>query len=227
MKHSAYRSKALASAVLAALAVMGMAAGSAQATGNWRIEGANVIAEKTVESEEDTTFLLLIPTFNLEIKCNEFKVQEGKILASGGSLARLSFGRCETFQASPLVKLGACTPVNGGFSFLVKDLLILHNGKTYDLFSPDVAGEEIKPLGTIEFGEECAISSIPIKGSFVMEDCNEPLENEAVRHLLQQAPASLFPSDVMRFGAGEVRLDGSFWLKLGGAEAGKKFSGLA
>jgi hypothetical protein len=223
MKHSACRSKALAFVVLAALAVMGVAAGSAQATGNWRIEGANITAEKTVESEEDTMFLLLIPTFNLEILCNEFQVNEGKIFPTGGSLARLSFRRCETFQASPLVKLGACTPVNGEFSFLVKDLLILHNGKTYDLFSPD---EEGKPLGTVEFGEECAISSIPIKGSFVMEDCNEPLENEAVRHLLQQAPAALFPNDVMRFGAREVRLDGSMWLKLGGAEAGKKFSGL-
>jgi hypothetical protein len=224
MKRSAYRSKTIVFAILAALAVMGVAAGSAQAAGNWRIEGANITAEKTVESEEDTAFELLVPSFNLEVLCNGFQLEEGKILPAGGSLARLSFRRCETFQASPLVKLGACTPVNGEFSFLVKDSLILHNGRTYDLFSPD---EENKPLGTVKFGEECAVGSIPIKGSFVMEDCNEPLENEAVRHLLQQAPAALFPTDVMRFGTGEVRLDGSMWLKLGGAEAGKKFSGLA
>jgi hypothetical protein len=227
MKHSVHRWKVLTFAAFAALAVMGVAAGSAQATGNWRIEGVNVAAEKVVESEEDTMFELLIPNLNLEVLCNAFKVDEGKILPTGGSLAKLSFRKCETFQASPLVKLSACEPVNGEFSFLVKDLLILHNGRTYDLFSPDVQAGEEKPLGTIKFGEECAISSIPIKGSFVMEDCNEPLENEAVRHLLQQAPASLFPNDVMHFGAGEVRLDGSLWLKLGGAEAGKKFSGLA
>ena len=226
MKH-VYRFKALAFAALTALAAMGIAAGSAQASGNWRVEGANIASERTVESEEDTMFELLIPSFNFEVLCNEFKVEEGKILAAGGSLARLAFRKCESFQASPLVRLGACDPVNGEFSFLVKDSLLLHNNRTYDLFSPDVQTGEEKPLGTLTFGEECAIGPIPIKGSFVMEDCNEPLENEAVRHLLQQAPAALFPSDVMRFGAREARLDGSMWLKLGGAEAGKKFSGLA
>jgi hypothetical protein len=225
MKH-AYRFKLLAFAALAAFAVMGIAAGSAQA-GNWQIEGASIASEKTVESEEDTKFDLLIPSFNFEVVCNAFKVGEGTILPAGGSLARLSFSQCESFQLSPLIRLGACDPVNGEFSFLVKDTLILHNNRTYDLFSPDVQAGEEKPLGTIQLGEECAVGPIPIKGSFVMEDCNEPLENEAVRHLLQQAPAALFPNDVMRFGAREARLDGSMWLKLGGAEAGKKFSGHA
>lgn len=225
MKH-AYRFKVLAFASLAAFAVMGVVAGSAQA-GDWRIEGANIATEKTVESEEDTMFELLIPSFNFEVLCNAFKVDEGKILPGGGSLAKLSFRQCESFQVSPLVRLGACDPVNGEFSFLVKDSLIRHNNRTYDLFSPDVQAGEEKPLGTLGLGEECAVGPIPIKGSFVMEDCNEPLENEAVRHLLQQAPAALFPNDVIRFGAREVRLDGSMWLKLGGAEAGKTFSGLA
>lgn len=230
MNYRTHRLRMSGLLLAAALCLMAVSAGSALATGNWRIAGANIAAEKTVVSEEDTMFELLVPSKNFEVLCNQFIVDEGKLFITGGSLAKFLFRQCEAFTITPLVRIPACDPIGGVVTFLLKDLLILHNNKTYDLFGPDVpAGgkEEETKIGTIEFPEECGAGvKVPIRGNFVLEDCNEPLENEAVRHLLQQASTSLFPNDVLRFGNAVMTIDGSMWLKLGGAEVGKKWSGL-
>ena len=221
------RLRSIGLALIAVAMPMAIGAASAQATGNWRVEGANIGAgeEREFVAEEDQMFEFLVTTLNLEILCGELEINEGKLFAGGSSLAAFVFKQCESFFTNPTLKrASACDPVGGTIKLLAKGLLLLHNKKTYERFSPDL-GEN---FGTVSFGEACSlVGKWGISGSFVIEDCSgNGLEAELVRHLVQQAPAALFPSDVLLFGSKAMRLDGSTRLKLAGADEGKFWSGL-
>jgi len=214
-----------------ALCLMAATASSAQATGNWRIEGANIAAEKTIVSEEDTMFKFVVTADNVEILCNEFSIDSGKLFVSAASLMRMLFRECSTFSITPALKeLPECKPnfnPETGTSeivMLAKGLLILHNNKTYNLMSPDVGSS----YGNVLFLPECPLPGVvKIEGTFVLKDCAGDLATEAVRHLVEQAATTLFTSDVLKFNNQVLKIEGSAWLKLGGGDAGKVWSGLS
>ncbi len=226
--------------LITALGLMAATATGAQAKGDWRIEGANTAAtvEFTVEKDGTRDFKLLSTTgaVDVEILCQEIVVDDGllfppkKETESGKALAVFLFSQCKTFIAGS--ESPPCKPAEP-FVFKVKGLLIKHNKLTYILFEPDENGV----FGTPVFGEECMLISAGVTGRYVVEDGNEPLENEAVKHLLVPAPSALFagqneggvvlPNSVMFFGIHPAKIDLSLWFKLSGGNAGKKWSGLA
>jgi hypothetical protein len=202
-------------ALMAGLCLMAVSAASAQASGNWRIEGANIAQEKAIVSEEDQKFTFLVDAMHLEIFCNQFKLDEGKLLPGGKILGNLLFKECATYFTTPkLMRASVCDPVGGEIKLLALGLLILHNEnkKTYVRFTPD----GFATFGAINYGAECVLPKAAISGSFVLEDCSlaNKLETEAFRHLVQQAPAGLFPEDILLYGGSEMRLDGSVRLQL-------------
>jgi hypothetical protein len=76
------------------------------------------------------------------------------------------------------------------------------------------------------YSKECVLGAEnPVKGTMVLEDPNG-FETEAVKHLVQQAPDSLFPGLTMTFGKNAMHMDGSWWMTLKGKNAGKKWSGI-
>jgi hypothetical protein len=225
--------------LIAALCLTAVTATAAQAKGDWRIEGANITTTKefTVEKDGNRDFKLLTTTgsVDVEILCQEISVDDGLLYPatkteSGTALAQFLFAQCKTFFAGTLSN--ACQPIEP-ITFGSLGLLIKHKGTTYLLFEPDTGGI----FGTVEFAEECPLGSTMVGGRFVLEDQNEPFSNEEVKHLLTQAPPSLFkgqfeegtvlPNAAITFGIHPAQIHLSLWYKLSGAEAGKKWSGLA
>lgn len=86
------------------LCLMGFAAASAQATGNWRVEGANIAAEKTIVSEEDVAFKFVSSEENVEFSCTQFSIDSGKLFVSAASLMRMLFKECTAFSITPALK---------------------------------------------------------------------------------------------------------------------------
>jgi hypothetical protein len=215
MNHTRHRFESIGLSLTVALCLMAVSAASAQASGNWKIEGANIAQEKAIVSEEDQKFEFLVDAMHLEIFCNQFKLDEGKLLPGGKILGNLLFKECATYFTTPkLTRSSVCDPVGGEIKLLALGLLILHNEnkKTYAQFTPD----GFATFGGISYGPECVLLKAAITGSFVLEDCSlaNKLETEAFRHLVQQAPAGLFPKDVLLYGGSEMRLDGSVRLQL-------------
>lgn len=231
--------RALLVCLIAAAGLMAVTATGAQAKGDWRIEGVNTAStvEFTVEKDGTRDFKLLSTTgaVDVEILCQGIAVDDGLLFPptkteSGNALAVFLFSQCKTFIAGS--ESPPCKPAEP-FVFKVKGLLIKHGKVSYILFEPDENGV----FGTPTFGEECMLISAGVTGRFVVEDANGPLEGEEVKHLLLPAPPALFtgqneggvvlPNAVMFFGIHPAAIDLSIWFKLSGANAGKKWSGLA
>jgi hypothetical protein len=231
--------KALGLCLIAVLGLMGITAVGAQAKGDWRIEGANTATTAEFTSEKDGTkdFTILTGTGGTEIEvlCQELTTDDGLLLAptkteSGKGLVTLLFKGCKTFLNGSLSE--ACKPIEPIVAKL-KFLLVLHNKTTYLLLEPDVG----TTFAAIKFEAGCALPEIVITGSLAYEDGNEPFENESVKRLMLGVPAPLFggqteggttlPNARLLFGVNSVKLEGSIWWKLAGANLGKKWSGLA
>ncbi|HXS33441.1 MAG TPA: hypothetical protein VN758_06700 [Solirubrobacterales bacterium] len=215
---------------------MAFAATSAQALGNWRIEGANINATKEFESEKDSNgFKILVPTMNIEVFCENFATDDGLLFAgvkAGEGLAELLFTTCSVNQLSPLTAL-PCTVAN--FTAKVKFSLILHKTKNYLYVEPDGGKEFTK----IKFaGASCLLMpEYAITGQVVLQDgLSGDFATELIKHLVEEAPQKLFnlqfeegiflPLSQITFGSAAATLDGSAWLKLKAPEANKNWSGL-
>ncbi len=193
--------------------------------GDFRIKGTNIGATTEVEWKEDKAFTFLWPAANFEIACGIFAVDDGLLFVGGGSLATLLFKKCKAFSMVPkLEELIVCTVAD--FEAKVKGTLIAHGGKTYDLLEPD-SGLTFTVFNIS--GGECALpKKTEVRGSVLLEDVGAAgLEGEAEKHLLQQAPAALFPCYKLKVGTNALSLDGSASLALSGKNLGLSWSGLA
>jgi hypothetical protein len=220
---------------MAALGLMAVTAAGAQAKGDWRVNGVTTTGTigvlGVVDPGSDFTLLSSFGASNtpIAILCKTLTTDDGLLFVGGGSLATLLFTACETFLKSPPELSKPCKPAEPIVA-KVKDLLILHNGKTYDLFSPD----EGTTFATIKLGEECAAGeNVPVTGSLVAQCLwnnggvtTIGCEHEEVSHLIEQAPAALFPSDTLSFGTHAASLDGAANLHLGAPNVNALWSGL-
>jgi hypothetical protein len=214
--------------LLALLGSLALTAGVAQAKGHFYVEigKEKILLTKIIEAkgEEDVMLKLLVEALNLEVLCGEFKTDEGLMKPEGSTLAALLFDQCDALSISPLQQLPCTVEVE---TARVKDLLILHNGKTYDLFVAENTGE---PLTTIHFkGAECVLpETMKLTGSAVAQECApSTMETYLTKHLIEQAPAALFPADVMKLGVNTARLDGSVWVSaINGLHEGRPFAAL-
>ena len=251
MRHAKHGLGALGVCLVAALGLAGLGAASASAaTEAWLIEGKAITEHTNIhailrrlepkkEGEETQKHLvLLIPSKELNILCEILTTDDGLLFPNTvEGLITLLITECKTEIKGKENK--GCKP----FEPIVVETsfhLILHptkEGSNYLLFEPDPQGKHPKTFTTLQFNEEtCALPNAEITGSFVVEGLGENYElkektgidyiaTELVHHLITQAPAALFPEDVLKYGANEMRLDGVADVLLSGPNEGKKWSG--
>jgi hypothetical protein len=107
------------------------------------------------------------------------------------------------------------------------------------LFEPNKnGGGAFEPFTIVSFNPaKCALAEENEVTGFLVAECLtealgtgaklcENVSGNLVTHLLQQAPAALFPSDVLNFGVNPALLDGVAAAKLSGANINKKWSGV-
>jgi hypothetical protein len=206
--------------VLITLCLCAFAASTAQAEGEWRINGAKLTGEEAFTGLIATTeeYLFLIPSLNISIHCKIKQWVGVVLLASGESHGAHRYEGCNSFSAGK--EVASCNP--GAIELKFKSLLILHEKKTYILFEPREKGS----FGVIKFPELCAFTETgSVSGSYVME-CVEPspCETEALVHPMVPASAALFPSDGLKFGTSPLTLDGRDITEPGGPSFGKPWS---
>jgi len=219
--------KRLGLTLVAALGVLALLAASSAQAAEWRIEGKKIESSESVTGAAHVASNLLVPAQNLEILCSEHTIEVGAILTNGTAVGQLALSNCKTLvkkvlspgckPEEPIIVGGVATPT-------------LHNGLTYIFLTPKAGS----PFGLMRFNPaKCALpEEIEVVGSAVTECLNpsnlatgaKRCEEESVTHLAQIAPTSLFPKNVIFFGANPVTFDGIAEVKLGGANAGKKAS---
>lgn len=219
MKRAKRGSLALSSCLLAAFC-LGLGAASAQAEGNYSIEGKKVFETVEVTAEKDTSpYSFLLPKLNMALVFEDVSFDKSSFLVKGESSYRILFTKGQLYTISPWKPIGGCTV--SPLDFKAKGALFLHNSKTYERLTP----AEGTTLTVAKYSEECPVGEEnPVTGTLVLEDANQEFGTEAVSHLVQQAPAALFPELKMEFGSNEMTLDGSWRVKLAGKESGKKWS---
>ncbi len=254
MRHAKHGLGALGVCLMAALGLMALSAASASAaTEAWLVEGKAITEHTNIhaiirklepkkEGEETQKHLvLLVAEKNLAILCEELKTDDGLLFPKTPEtgvegLITLLFSICKT-EIKEKVN-GGCKPIE---PIVAETLfrLILHpkEGLNYLLFEPDPQGKHPKRFTEIEFNEEtCALPNAEITGSLVAEGLGEKYElkektgidyilTELVHHLITQAPAALFPEDVLKYGGLEARLDGVADTLLSEPLLNKKWSG--
>lgn len=218
----------LAFGFLAALCLCAFGASSAQAEGEWRINGEKLTGEEVLTGLIATTeeYLFLAPATKLVIHCS-VKLWVGvKLLASGESHGLYRYDECKTLVSG--VEMPQCKPSSIEISF--KSKLILHNGKTYLLFSP-LTGESFGTLVLTKEKEKekaCGLTGEnKIKGSYVME-CIEPAscEEEVLVHPMVFASAELFPTDKLTLGGASLVVHGRDIVEPFGVNIGKAFAAI-
>jgi hypothetical protein len=237
MSHKASRLRSLGLSLIAALGLVAFTASSAQALGNWRIEGANINATKEFEAEKDSNgFKFLVPTLNIEVFCENLATDDGLIFAgvkAGEGLVEFLFTTCSVNQLSPLTAL-PCTVSN--ITAKAKFSLILHKKANYLFVEPEAGGE----FGKVKFsGIECTLAAeYALGGEFILQDgLSGDFATELIKHLVEEAPQALFNGQLeegiilpfARLTLGSkaiVTLDGSAWLKLKTPNNNKNWSGL-
>jgi len=160
--------RALGLSLIAALGLMGLTAGGAQAealkgvAGKIKVLGVDAAAGTTITGEQEGQGTLLIPALNTEIVCDKFKVLEGKVLSGskGEALAELLYEECaywatkgvnqELTTKLPCEILEEGTKAKGAILAKAKLLVVLHEvsagvSDTYILASADNETE----IGTI------------------------------------------------------------------------------
>src|SRR5262245_17456616 len=133
MRYPARVPRAIGMCLMAVLGSLALTAGVVQAKGHFYVEINNqqILLQEIVGTlgEEDVMLKLLVEKLNLEVLCGEFSTTEGLMKPEGSTLAMLHFGKCDALSISPLQQLACTVEVD---TAKLKDLLILHNGKTYD-----------------------------------------------------------------------------------------------
>jgi hypothetical protein len=207
--------------LLATFSLAALGAAPAQAAGNWLLEGKSIEETMEVQGENDSSvYAFLVPSLNIELVFESFSIDNGVLSPGGEGTAELLFTKGKLYTTSPTLQL-VKNCIVGDLNFKVKINLFLHSGATYALVTP-AEGTTL----TITTYKECPLSpKNVVTGSMVLEDPSS-FEQGLVKHLVQQAPAALFPGDTMLFGVNSMSLDGSWWMSLKGKNEGLKWSGV-
>ncbi len=243
-----HRLSALGVCLLAAMSVMALAAGSAQAeTGaKWLINGTQLSGSESItgSTAAGSSFLLEVLEEGVTtevIHCSTLNIDEGKIEEPNGkNLGVLLFTNCLTLVLfeGELVDPEICDPVEPVVAE-VKSLLILDPNETgtkkpYILFEPDNAEGIFTEL---EFKDPCPLPpAVPITGSKVAECVTlsggvyvaDTCLTEKVTQLIRPVQSlTLFPEDKLFFGVNEAHFEGVAALELSGANEEEPWSGHA
>jgi len=208
------------------------ASAQAEATSNWKVNGANVnstlLPEVQVKELENKTASLLFTTSGgtkVEILCTAVALSNTKLKTTGSTTeGTATFSGC-------LTKLNGATSANckpkggGGASGTIitkksLGLLILASaGVPVVKLFPETGTEFVN----IEMGELCAIGeNVPVAGNLNLKDCKGLIATEAVEHLAEEGPGTSLTAL-----ARPATIDGSVILNLAGSHLGLKFSGIA
>jgi len=220
-------------------------AASAQAKGEWFVvnkgEKISLTSSMTAATEQDMMVGFSVAALNIKKLCQVFTTDAFSLSKGGSGSVTLLLGQCEVRSIAPDAKLPC--EVSEPIAINVAFLLILHEitkgqFNTYILVSPQTGTVFVVVKFT---GAECTLpEEVKITGLIVLQEgTGKALETNAVKHLLEQATAGLFlgkevpegskvdqPDGRLKFGAQEMRLDGSAWAKLTGAHAGLSWSAL-
>ena len=210
----------LSSCLLAALSMAALGAASAQAEGNYFVEGKKVFEAVEVTAEKDSgPYSFLLPKLNMALVFEDVSFDKSSLLANGESSYRILFTKGQLYTISPFKVIASCTI--SPLDFKAKGTLFLHNSKTYERLTP----AEGTTLAVAKYSEECPVGeNNPVTGTLVLEDAKGEFGTETISHLVQQAPAALFPELTMEFAKNTMSLDGSWNVKLAGKEGGRKWS---
>jgi len=229
--------KVLGLCLMGGLSLMAFSAVAAQAaTPEWKILSTTLAGTRSISGSAKTQFLLETKVgktaTTMTIHCTTLNIDDGLIYGSefatgkkGTGLGTLLFTGCTTLLNGVLSAV--CKPVEP-IATKVKNLLILHNSDTYILSEP----EEGTSFTTLGFGTgECSVPTTPITGSFVSEclteaGVHEDCDLEKVSPSISTAPATLFESDKLSFGANAMTLKGTASLKLIGTDEGCTWSAI-
>jgi hypothetical protein len=237
---------------LTLIAVLGLTAFMAVgAQANWLVlEGGIAVelpANETVEVTAHQLPILLVPEeTKLEIDCKTIAGVGLKLIGkSAKAEGKVALNQCTTKQEGKAAE--GCNPLNQPIVLGGTATVILHtDGKNYILFAPnaglpftelefnpatcslpqfdEIKGNLVAECGLLKEEEvKNAKGEFELKttGEFVSNDCNKHMQ----WHLLQLAPAALFPSDVFKFGKKIMRLDGIVKVELSGTRKGLLWSG--
>jgi hypothetical protein len=209
--------------LLSAVALMAFTAAPALAEGNWRVAGTPISETVQMEGEIDSETLgFLVPSLNFQLVFNKITYDTGSLLTGGESSVVFLLTEGAAYTMSPKKELPNCKP--GDLTFKLKGSLFLHNGKTYEYLVP---AEKGAPLTVTTYSEGCSVGEeVEVRGSIVLESVGGSFEEEAVKHLVRQAPSELFPGKTPTFGVQPMSLSGSWWTMLKGKWGGLKWSGL-
>jgi len=245
MSFRKHRLKVLGLSFLAALSLMALSAGGAQA--GYLILNASGVASElhaTASGEIDLLGVLLVPDLNFEVVCHEFEVKEGLILTGGVAHAKLLFKNCLIYEIKNkvtglLTELPKCKVyetsmdeelnLNAGNALAEGLVLVIkHEFKVGEkteskielLAHPKEAGGR---FATLFFNELCPVPlESPISGLLTLE---AHLGGHQVKQLLREALPNLTLGSLI-FGSGAGRpalLDGAAWVFLTGAHEGLKW----
>jgi hypothetical protein len=204
-----------------------MAMLTAVAQANWLVEGVELKANETASVSTHTETKLAVPAKNIEFRCTTVASEGLKLLASSANAeGKIKFTGCTAFQISTGTVQKNCKPIEPIVAGM-QVLSILHNSRVYWLWH----GFKGVPITTIEVSELCALmETSTVTGSLVTECLTSALASAScslseITHLVQPAPAPLFPSDVIHVGLSDATLGGVDAVKLSGANAGKNWAG--
>jgi hypothetical protein len=189
--------------------------------GEFKVKGAKLGATEEIGWKEDKAFTLLWNSFNLEIPCGVFAVDDGLAFTDGTSSGTLLLKKCKAFSMAPkLEELASCTVADISAKF--KGALMLQSGKTYELIEPY---EGLTFTKLMFSGAGCVLpKEADVRGAIVLEG---KFDSEAEEHLVQVAPEASFPFYSLKVGVNKLFLDGSASLRLTGKESGKAWSAVA
>jgi hypothetical protein len=231
--------------------VMAMSASSAQAGFSWLVLNSagtvntevtesggvvNLLAAVVGESDTNKDLTLLTKALGLSIivTCGSFELININLEALGKlSNGQVKFKECEAYKVSPLTEPLDCMVHSSGqavgtiLSDVGKGELVLHE------VSPGVKEVLTKiESTTAQFAtilmELCALpASNKITGVLYLKDNNGKATTHEEKHLIVQGPlTSLNYGTNMTTEHLETAIDGSAWIKLGGAHAGLKWAGM-
>lgn len=190
--------RALGLALLAALGLMGLTAGGAQAEalagvpGRILIGGVDAATGTVIEAEQEGQGTYLIPALNAEIVCEKVKVLEGKVIGKGQALVKFLYEKCVLWATKKNAVTGEqelttklpCELLEDESPFTAGNivanlilLVVLHEvsagvSDTYLLATGDKAGKEEGPFASILFTtpSECPLPKLTeLLGSFVFK----------------------------------------------------------
>jgi hypothetical protein len=209
----ARQGRGLGLCLLAVLGLMAFMAVGAQ--GKWLVGAGTLSGTKEVKVKAHSELVLSVPSKNLLKLCTEVSAGAGSLINStplGFILLVLSLTNCQTL-INNVVQVN-CKPKEP-VVMKAKGQVFLHEGEEYILLTGDeeIAGGSFR-FARIDFPETCALPDTNLSGSIVLECLNSSLGTagncleHSVSHLVQQAPAALFPGDGLLYGINAATVSG-------------------